>query len=1545
MSRECRGLIVLATWVLAGWAQAGENPQAAALFEAVSKGNLGAAQALLAKDQTLVGLTDRGGNTPLHLAVRRGHKAIVGLLLQHKADVNAPTKKGTTPVHCAVAAGSLELLDLLARHGAKLDAGDRTRRTAIHYAAGAGNRELVTYLLDNQLDVNRLDRYGLTPLGVAATAGHIDLVKLLLDRKADVNKSPQNANGLVHRMILSKHKNARDILKVLIDAGLDLNARGYAGQTALDAVVRADNRETADLLIQAGADINTGAGQYFNGPLHDSPSKAMTELLLARGARVDYRDIRGRSALHHARNNDIAALLLDKGLDLHTRGSRGETPLHSVAADDARVTLLDFLIGRGADVTARDNAGRTPLHYTASGSKPAMKAAGILLARAADVNAKDRAGRTALHAAAQKNFTALAAPLIKHGAAPTVQDAKGRSALLVAARYGHAGLVKALLAAKADPNLADRAGWTPLHRAVVGGHQAAAETLIAGGANVNAANRYGETALFWAKGLGKPELAALLARHGAKAIIAPPKAEPPVPPVKPPGPQAKAAAFIISKLKTTRGLALDVGCGDGALAVALARQSNLFVRCIEEDQAAVTRVRKTIDAAGLYGLRVSAEAGNLGTLPYPSQCATLVVCGDQFVRGRRARDLKELYRVLSPNGIALIGQSSAGQGEKLSRETLEGWLEEAGIKTVEIIKGDGVWARITRPRPAGSDEWRHRFHDPGNSFGSTDRVVKPPMCLKWFSGWHPGISSAGTLAGDGRLILVGLDYNGRQTSNTPTPFLQAIDAYTGAQLWIRQGKDQLPYRRSPSDYGHLQTTSDVALIGDSLYVLGGKACFEFDASNGTTRNVFPIPKEARPEKDDLWLYLSCVGDLLYGSSGMSLKLGTGWNCKYPRGNCDSLFAIDRKTGRLRWIHSADAMTSSLAIGCVRLYYCDPDYGLHALDATSGKHLWANKDAGFSRATAVVKGVYYDDKFWILYHPTSGRYIDLRKTKDRKRIGSFFSDPTRNSRKLAAFDAKDGRRLFDCAFPGPVSDVTFAGDAVFSGTQHHSGRVTAVDTKTGAMKWRAQERSQNCTPTLAAPHAVFLRSGGPVMLDFREFEETRKPGTLRRISLASVRPTCSLPALPANGMLFIPGPGCHCPTPLRASVGLAPGTPSAPDKKDRLVKGPAFGQPVDKDKDAAAWATWRADLRRSARAKDKVAAPLQAAPRRTWSRSAPGRLTPVSAAQGSVFVGSTDHRLYAFDAATGRERWRYFAAGAVRIAPFYHKGRVYFGDDGGWVHCVRAADGALVWRFRAALATDRIIGRGRFVSRWPAGAGVIVHDGVAYFAAGYEPRDRAAVYALNARTGELVWEQTYRFSPNGPMALANDVLYLPTGVRMPVAIDLKTRKPLRVKLGGRGFIKAQRLAVFGGRLDILCATAKLTYVYHLGAYTREATNSEHGGGYTLPVVTDDAVYMANGFHLTADPRQHCRFRLGQFFPARPARRWRSWWQAEMTAVIEAGGSLFSGGRNRIYATRSEDGKELWTEAVPGTVTSLAFNGGRLFVVCDDGTLACFGPAPE
>jgi outer membrane protein assembly factor BamB len=73
---------------------------------------------------------------------------------------------------------------------------------------------------------------------------------------------------------------------------------------------------------------------------------------------------------------------------------------------------------------------------------------------------------------------------------------------------------------------------------------------------------------------------------------------------------------------------------------------------------------------------------------------------------------------------------------------------------------------------------------------------------------------------------------------------------------------------------------------------------------------------------------------------------------------------------------------------------------------------------------------------------------------------------------------------------------------------------------------------------------------------------------------------------------------------------------------------------------------------------------------------------VDAAHRRVFVGSSDHGLYALRADDASLLWRFETLGAVQCEPLYDPGddAVYFGSNDGALYKARASDGRLVWRF-------------------------------------------------------------------------------------------------------------------------------------------------------------------------------------------------------------------------------------------------------------------------
>jgi ankyrin repeat protein len=131
-------------------------------------------------------------------------------------------------------------------------------------------------------------------------------------------------------------------LRATLDEPLD--DAGF-GETALLAAVHRDNREMAEVLLDAGASIDQRSHWWagsFGVLDHDGP---LRDFLIARGATVD-----AHAAARFGWVDSLRALLDADPTLVHARGGDGQTPLHFATTPE----IADLLLARGADVDARD---------------------------------------------------------------------------------------------------------------------------------------------------------------------------------------------------------------------------------------------------------------------------------------------------------------------------------------------------------------------------------------------------------------------------------------------------------------------------------------------------------------------------------------------------------------------------------------------------------------------------------------------------------------------------------------------------------------------------------------------------------------------------------------------------------------------------------------------------------------------------------------------------------------------------------------------------------------------------------------------------------------------------------------------------------------------------------------------------------------------------------------------------------------------------------------------------------------------------------------
>ena len=299
---------------------------------------------------------------------------------------------------------------------------------------------------------------------------------------------------------------------------------------------------------------------------------------------------------------------------------------------------------------------------------------------------------------------------------------------------------------------------------------------------------------------------------------------------------------------------------------------------------------------------------------------------------------------------------------------------------------------------------------------------------------------------------------------------------------------------------------------------------------------------------------------------------------------------------------------------------------------------------------------------------------------------------------------------------------------------------------------------------------------------------------------------------------------------------------------------------------------------------------------------------VAIADGKIFVGSSDKKVYALDAATGGQIWSYSTNDVVESSPAVADGKVYVGSDDGRVRAYLAS-GAEVWSN---------------VTGGPVKSSPAVADGIVFFGSldGY-------VYAWNATNGNEIWRFWTACPIYSSPAVSGGRVFIGASDGRVYALSVTGRYEWHFDAGenvssspavadGRVFVgsdngKAYALNETNGNIIWSNSTGDAVKSSPAIANGRVFIGSMNGSVYALNATTGNILW---------------NFPTGGFVYSSPA--------------VAGDDVVVGSGDNRTYVLSAATGFQLWNYTTGGPIySSPTVAKGMLFIGSDDKKVYAFG----
>ncbi|XP_053107987.1 protein phosphatase 1 regulatory subunit 12A isoform X3 [Hemicordylus capensis] len=200
-------------------------------------------------------------------------------LLERGADINYANVDGLTALHQACIDDNIDMVKFLVENGASINQPDNEGWIPLHAAASCGYLDIAEYLISQGAHVGAVNSEGDTPLDIAEEEAMEELLQNEVNRQGvDIEAARKEEERIMLRdarqwlnsghindvrhaksggtaLHVAAAKGYTEVLKLLIQAGYDVNIKDYDGWTPLHAAAHWGKEEACRILVENLCDM------------------------------------------------------------------------------------------------------------------------------------------------------------------------------------------------------------------------------------------------------------------------------------------------------------------------------------------------------------------------------------------------------------------------------------------------------------------------------------------------------------------------------------------------------------------------------------------------------------------------------------------------------------------------------------------------------------------------------------------------------------------------------------------------------------------------------------------------------------------------------------------------------------------------------------------------------------------------------------------------------------------------------------------------------------------------------------------------------------------------------------------------------------------------------------------------------------------------------------------------------------------------------------------------------------------------------------------